>query len=272
LRRIVADRPSGEVVTSQGLDQIPQGLGTHWLDAVAPDDPEKLQRRFVWDGIDLEAMTEVLDDARAGAITDEPAGPKPLDPDWDEGLRLIREALSQHWDFPLLPYVADSPERQLPFVDLWLPAIVAAISLNAERHPINAKISPVPGFTSEALADWARQHLSSSCFVLSDGLACFRSVAAAGRSHAAVVTGGRHPNDLPEFRWINILLSNLRTSFSGTFHAFYFDKYAKRYLGCFCFRFNRRFNMAEMTERIANAVCFCKPCPERVLRVVEHYV
>jgi hypothetical protein len=35
--------------------------------------------------------------------------------------------------------------------------IVAAISLNAEGHPIHAKISPVQGFTSEARAEWARQ-------------------------------------------------------------------------------------------------------------------
>jgi hypothetical protein len=75
--------------------------------------------------------------------------------------------------------------------------IIAAISLNAAGHPIHAKISPVTGFTSEALADWARQHLSSSCFVLSDGLACFRLVVAAGCSHTAVVTGGRHPTDCP---------------------------------------------------------------------------
>jgi len=149
--------------------------------------------------------------------------------------------------------------------------IVAAISLNAEGHPIHAKISPVPGFTSEAIADWARQNLSSSCSVLSDGLACFRSVVAAGCSHTAAVTGGRHPNELPQFRWINILLGNLKTSFSGTFHAFNFEKYAKRYLGGFCFRFNRRFKMAAMTERIANAVCVCKPCPERALRVAELY-
>jgi len=149
--------------------------------------------------------------------------------------------------------------------------IVAAISLNAAGHPIHAKISPVTGFTSEAIADWARQHLSSSCSVLSDRLACFRSVVAAGCSHTAVVTGGRHPNDLPQFRWINILLGNLKTSFSGTFHAFNFDKYAKRYLCGFCFLFNRRFKMALMTERIANAVCVCKPCPERNLRVAELY-
>ena len=69
----------------------------------------------------------------------------------------------------------------------------------------------------------------------------------------------------------NILLGNLKTSFSGTFHAFNFDKYARRYLGGFCFLFNRRFKMALMTERIANAVCVCKPCPERGLRVAELY-
>ena len=147
--------------------------------------------------------------------------------------------------------------------------IVAAISLNAEGHPIHAKISPVTGFTSEALSDWARKHLSSSCSVLSDGLACFRSVVAAGCSHTAVVTAGRHPNYLPAFRWINILLGNLKTSFSGTFHAFNFGRYGKRYLGGFCFLFNRRFQMAAMTERIANAVCVCKPCLERALRAAE---
>jgi hypothetical protein len=150
-------------------------------------------------------------------------------------------------------------------------AIVAASSLNAERNPIHAKISPVTGFASEALSDWARKHLSSSCSVLSDGLACFRSVVAAGCNHTAVVTGRRHPNDLPEFRWINILLGNLKTSFSGTFHAFNSGKYGKRYLGGFCFLFNRRFKMAAMTERIANTVCVCKPCPERALRAAELY-
>jgi hypothetical protein len=86
-----------------------------------------------------------------------------------------------------------------------------------------------------------------------------------------VVTGGRHPNDLPQFRWINILLGNLKTSFRGTFHAFNFDKYSKRYLGGFCFLLNRRFKMAAMTERIANAVCVCQPCPERSLKVAELY-
>jgi len=149
--------------------------------------------------------------------------------------------------------------------------IVAAVSLNEAGHPIHAKITPVAGFSSEAVGAWARENLAPGCAVLSDGLACFRSVTTAGCSHEAVVTGGKHPNDLPQFRWINTVLGNLKTSLSGTFHGFNFDKYARRYLGGYCFRFNRRFSLAAMTERIANAVCCCMPCTERDLRVAEAY-
>jgi transposase-like protein len=149
--------------------------------------------------------------------------------------------------------------------------IVAAVSLNEAGHPIHAKITPVRSFSSGTISTWASQNLAPGSAVLSDGLACFRSVTVAGCSHEAVVTGGKHPNDLPQFRWINTILGNLKTSLSGTFHAFNFDKYARRYLGGFCFRFNRRFSMAAMTERIAHAVCRCMPCTERDLRVAELY-
>jgi hypothetical protein len=67
------------------------------------------------------------------------------------------------------------------------------------------------------------------------------------------------------------LTSNEPCSFSGTFHAFNFDKYARRYLGGYCFRFNRRFSMVAMTERIANAACCCRPATERDPRVAEAY-
>jgi hypothetical protein len=78
-----------------------------------------------------------------------------------------------------------------------------------------------------------------------------------------------HPDDLPEFRWISTVLSNFKTSLSGTFHAFTFDKYGKRYLGAFCFRFNRRFKMEAMTERLLNATYCCGARPERVLRLAD---
>ena len=143
--------------------------------------------------------------------------------------------------------------------------------MNEAGHPIHARITAVSGFSSEAIGAWAREHLAPGSKVLSDGLACFRAVTTAGCIHEAIVIGGKHPSDLPQFRWINTLLGNLKTSFNGTFHAFNFDKYARRYLGGYCFRFNRRFSLAAMTERIANAVCCCRPCTERDLRVAEAY-
>jgi hypothetical protein len=67
------------------------------------------------------------------------------------------------------------------------------------------------------------------------------------------------------------LLGNFKTSFSVTSHAFNFDKYASRYLGGYCFGFNRRFSMSGMTVRIVNAVCCSMPLTEHDLIVAEAY-
>ena len=77
--------------------------------------------------------------------------------------------------------------------------------------------------------DWTQVALVKGCAVISDGLACFRAVAEVGCVHQPVIVKGRHPNELPEFRWINTVLSNLKTSFNGTFHALRFAKYSDRY-------------------------------------------
>lgn len=104
------------------------------------------------------------------------------------------------------------------------------------------------GFSSDAIGDWVKKHLAPVSSVVSGGPCCFRAESTANCHHETVVIGGKHANDLPQFRWINTLPGNLKTSFSGTLHAFNFDKYARRYLGGTPFRFNQRFSMVEMTE------------------------
>jgi hypothetical protein len=54
--------------------------------------------------------------------------------------------------------------------------IVAAVSLNEASHPIHARITAVNGFSSEAIADWAKRHLAPRSHVVSEGLACFCAV------------------------------------------------------------------------------------------------
>jgi hypothetical protein len=105
--------------------------------------------------------------------------------------------------------------------------------------------------------------------VISEGLASFRTVAEVGYFHHPMFLKGRHPMELTEFRLINMVLSNLKTSLSSTFLALKFDKYADRYLGAFNYRFNRRFNLGEMTERVVHAICSCTARPEHLLKSAE---
>ena len=84
-------------------------------------------------------------------------------------------------------------------------------------------------FTKTALADFMAKWLVRLLTVVSDGLACFNAAKDAG-VHEPTVTGGGSPSaKLPQFKAVNTVLSNLKTSLSGTFHAFGFAKYAHRY-------------------------------------------
>jgi hypothetical protein len=149
-------------------------------------------------------------------------------------------------------------ENKVPFV--------AAVALDEQNHPRYIKLTPVPGFTLKAIADWAQTYLNPGCSVISDGLACFGGVKDAGCQHQPIVAGGKKPRDMPEFNWINTLLGNVKTSLSGAYHAFDFGKYAVRYLAAIAYRFNRRFRLDMLPGRLLVAAIACAPRPESWLR------
>ena len=157
--------------------------------------------------------------------------------------------------------VGRGSENKVPFV--------AAVSLTANGLPLRVKLTPVQGFTLTAIAQWAKDQLAPGSTVLSDGLACFSAVAAANCTHRPTVVAGRKPKDLPEFKWVNTVLGNLKTSLSGSYHAFNFPKYAARYLAAFAYRFNRRFDLNTLQLRLLVAAVCCGPQPMRVIRVAD---
>lgn len=157
--------------------------------------------------------------------------------------------------------VGRGSENKVPFV--------AAISLTADDRPLRVRLTPVPGFTQKAISAWARAHLAPNSVAYSDGLACFAAVTEAGCIHHPTVVAGRKPKDVPEFRWINTVLGNLKTSLSGCYHAFNFQKYAARYLAAFSYRFNRRFDLHSLHQRLLVAAVFSPPQPLRIIRVAD---
>ena len=124
----------------------------------------------------------------------------------------------------------------------------------------------MPGFTSQAISAWARANLTADASVLSDGLACFAAVTDAGCTHTVEVVGQRKPRELPQLKWVNTVLANAKTMISGAYKAFGYAKYADRYLGAFCYRFNRRFDLADLVVRLVVDVCRSAATPERVIR------
>jgi len=102
--------------------------------------------------------------------------------------------------------------------------------------------------------------------VLSDGLACFAAVTEAGCTHRVEVVGQRQPRDLPQFKWVNTVLGNLKTIVSGAYKALGYRKYGDRYLGAFTYRFNRRFDLAGLVVRLVVVASRGKATPECVIR------
>ena len=103
--------------------------------------------------------------------------------------------------------------------------------------------------------------------MLSDGLACFNGVTAAGCVHEPMVTGGgKAAVEHPEFRWVNTILGNVKTALRGTYHAVR-PKYAQRYLAEFEYRFNRRFDLPDIIPRLVYVALRTPPMPERLLKL-----
>lgn len=146
---------------------------------------------------------------------------------------------------------------------------VAAVAVNEKGHPMSMTMNVVKGFRLTEIAKWAATHLQPGCRVLSDGLACFRAVKNVGCEHQPMVTGGG-PDcvEIAAFKWVNTMIGNVKTAIHGVYHALN-PKHLPRYLGEFCYRFNRRFQLQEMLPRFMRVAAATAPMPYRLLKLAE---
>ena len=149
-------------------------------------------------------------------------------------------------------------------------SFIAAVQTTDTGRPLRVCLKKLK-FTKEAIAEWAKTALAASAQVVSDGLWFFQAVTASGATHERTVTGGGPSSvKLEQFHAVNTFLGNLKTAYSGTYHAFDFAKYAHRYLAEVQYRFNRRFDLSSILKRLLIAAVATPPRPERFLRAAEH--
>ena len=81
-----------------------------------------------------------------------------------------------------------------------------------------------------------------------------------------IVVGGLKPRDPPEFKWVNTVLGNLRTTLTGAYHSLKYRKYAADDLAAFAYRFDRRFNLRDLVAGLIVDVARTAPVKERIVR------
>ena len=142
---------------------------------------------------------------------------------------------------------------------------MAAVETTPERRPRKLKRRPVKGFRKREVERLARQHLASGATVVSDGLSCWTAVEAAGCAHEPMVTGsGKQAARRAPFKWVNTTLGNIKTAIAGTYHHVS-AKHAQSYLSSFAYRFNRRYQLDTIVERLAWAAACTMPQPYRII-------
>lgn len=143
---------------------------------------------------------------------------------------------------------------------------VIAIETRKDK-PVYTHLRCVSGFTSQEIKTYAAQNIESGACVTSDGLACFAAVTEAGMKHRPVMTGSGRPA-VSEFKWVNTGLGNIKSAITGTCRSCR-PQHAARYLAAYEYRFNRRFELDKMVERLAAVAAKTPPRPRQTFRSAE---
>jgi transposase-like protein len=147
-------------------------------------------------------------------------------------------------------------------------AFVAAVETTDSGKPVRIKLRRVKRFTKANIKKLTEKHIKKTARVVTDGLGCFRGVAAAGATHAPLIVSQLgHSEKLPQFKWVNTILGNIKSAITGTYRAA--RKHADRTLAEFEYRFNRRFDLTTIVPRLAYAAVRTQPFPRRFAELAD---
>ena len=145
---------------------------------------------------------------------------------------------------------------------------VASVETTSDGRPRRVQLRRVKRFSKKAVQELAERTIAKTAHIVTDGLGCFRGLREAGRAHEPLIVAHLgHSEKLPQFKWVNILLGNIKSAITGTYRAV--RKHADRTLAEFEWRFNRRYDLAAMIPRLAWAATRTPPMPYRLLKMAD---
>jgi len=145
---------------------------------------------------------------------------------------------------------------------------IAAVQTTDEEepHPHYMKLAPVTTFSCDEVKRWTKQHISPGSHVVTDALACFAGVEETCFHEVHTATKMTEEEKELHFKWVNTILSNIKTGITGAFHSFECSKYSMRYLSAIVFRFNHRYDL-ELIFR--DLLCHATESPPSTIHEIQ---
>ncbi len=140
---------------------------------------------------------------------------------------------------------------------------VAAVTTDSNKHPLKIKLDTIDSFSRSDIENWTKSHIVPKSHIITDGLNCFTGVEKTCSHEIYVSAHLTEDEKETHFKWVDTILSNVKTLISGTFHSIQYQHFAFRYLAEITYRFNRRYDLKKIFYDLCNTVISTKPITAR---------
>lgn len=125
--------------------------------------------------------------------------------------------------------------------------VVVGLSIDSKGRPQYVKMEVVNDLTQDTISAFAEANIENGSTISSDAYSSYRQLKNEGYNHEYKVFNPK--TDKEHLKWLHTIVSNAKAFINGTFHGLD-HKHLQLYLAEFCYRFNRRFNPAELFNRL----------------------
>jgi len=125
--------------------------------------------------------------------------------------------------------------------------VIVGLSINGKGHPQYVKMEAVSNLKAETVGTFASTNIASGSTISSDAYSSYKRLSENGYNHKPKKFNPKE--DKEHLKWLHTIISNAKAFINGTYHGLD-EKHLNFYLAEFCYRFNRRFNIDLLFNRL----------------------
>ncbi len=136
---------------------------------------------------------------------------------------------------------------------------IVAVSTDNKNHPLKIKLGIIDSFSANNIEKWTKDNISYGSLIVTDALRGFAGVEATCNHEIHISLYMSEKEKETHFKWLNTVISNVKTAIGGTFHSIECHRFAFRYLAEITYRFNRRYNLKKIFFDLCDTVIGAPP-------------